>query len=278
MRKEEEKTDYERSLRGRLHEIIFEADTPMGKAFDVALILFIIMSVMVVLLESVEAVREHYGYELYLLEWFFTIVFSIEYVLRLYSLRRPHKYATSFFGVVDLLAVLPTYLDLILPGSRYLLTIRFLRVLRIFRVLKLVKYIGEAGMLSRALLQSFRKITIFLFVVLTLVTILGSLMYVIEGQASGFSSIPKGIYWAIITLTTVGYGDITPATPLGQTVAAFVMILGYSIIAVPTGIVSAEMAAVSKLQISTQSCPDCSSEGHDLGAKHCKNCGAQMSP
>jgi len=263
--------------RERLHEIIFEADTPAGKTFDLILIVCILASVVAVMLESVAPIRQQYGRYLYAAEWGFTIVFTIEYVLRLICIGRPVKYATSFFGVVDLLAVIPTYLDLLVPGSRFLLVIRILRLLRIFRVLKLVQYVADANTLLLAVRASRRKITIFLFAVVTISVIMGSIMYVIEGGAHGFTSIPLSVYWAIVTMTTVGYGDLSPATSLGQTVAAALMILGYSIIAVPTGIVSAEMARSRYTRITTQSCPQCSAEGHDADASHCKHCGSPLS-
>jgi len=260
--------------RMKLHEVIFEADTPAGKAFDVLLILSILASVVVVMLDSMGTVRQQYGRLLYQIEWIFTLLFSAEYALRLLCVGRPGKYATSFYGVVDLLAIVPTYLSLVLPGSQYLLVIRLLRILRIFRILKLVPYLGEARLLMQALRASIRKITVFLYTVLTLVVIFGSLMYVIENEASGFTSIPRSIYWAIVTLTTVGYGDISPQTALGQTLASMVMILGYSIIAVPTGIVTVEMSHAFGHKVSTQVCHECSAEGHDADARHCKFCGA----
>jgi len=262
--------------REKLYEIIFEADTPLGKLFDEILIVCIIASVLVVMLDSVTWIRKDHEGLLYVLEWFFTIIFSIEYVLRLISVKRPVKYATSFFGIVDLLTVIPTYLDLFLPGTRFLLVIRILRVLRIFRVLKLAKYVGEADLLVRAIKASSRKIVIFLFSVITLVVILGSMMYIVEGSDHGFTSIPKSIYWAIVTLTTVGYGDVAPQTSLGQALSVVVMIMGYSIIAVPTGIVTVEMAQAFKESISTRSCHGCSSGGHDPDAKHCKYCGSEL--
>jgi voltage-gated potassium channel len=263
-------------LRARLHEIIFEADTPAGKLFDVLLILSIIISVILVMLDSVSSIQQSYGRLLYFGEWFFTILFTIEYILRLYSIGRPLAYAASFFGVVDLLAILPSFLSIIFPGTHYLLVIRILRVLRIFRVLKLAQYLGEIHILSQALLASRRKITVFLFVVLTLVVIFGALMYLIEDPKHGFTSIPRSIYWAIVTLTTVGYGDISPHTALGQAVSAIIMIIGYGIIAVPTGIITAELTQAYKKNISTQACQQCSAEGHDPDAKHCKYCGAGL--
>ena len=262
--------------RAALHEVIFEADTTMGKVFDVLLIVSILASVVAVMLDSMGAVRQEYGHLLYLTEWVFTLLFTVEYVFRLLCVGRPIKYAVSFYGVVDLLAIIPTYLSLILPGSQYLLVIRILRILRIFRILKLVSYLGEARLLMQALRASGRKVSVFLFTVLTLVVVFGSLMYVIEGAANGFTSIPRSIYWAIVTLTTVGYGDISPQTPLGQGLASLVMILGYSIIAVPTGIVTVEMSQTFSRKVSTQSCPECSAEGHDANARHCKFCGAVL--
>lgn len=261
--------------RKKLHEIIFEAETPMGKAFDVILMWAIILSVLTVVLESVASIREEYGTLLNRIEWFFTILFSIEYILRLLSIRKPWRYAMSFFGVVDILAIAPTYLTLVFPGFQYLLTIRILRLLRVFRVLKLSEYISEARLITSALKASARKIGVFLLGVISLVTIIGSFMYVIEGGENGFSNIPLSIYWAIVTLTTVGYGDLAPQTHLGKFFASIVMILGYGIIAVPTGIVTVEISkAVS--QSPTESCRSCGTEGHDSDASHCKYCGANL--
>ena len=230
------------------------------------------------MLDSVSSISQKWGTLLKTAEWFFTILFTIEYLLRLACAGRAIRYARSFFGIVDILAIVPTYLNLILPGSRYLLVIRLLRVLRIFRILHLSRFVSEANVLMAALASSKRKILVFFFAVLTLVVILGSLMYVIEGHnpQSGFTSIPKSVYWAIVTLTTVGYGDISPQTGIGQMLAAMVMILGYSIIAVPTGIVTAELTQVSKKEITTQTCPQCTRQGHDKDAKHCKHCGASL--
>ncbi len=266
----------DRTWRKILHEVIFEADTPVGKWFDVILILSIVLSVIVVMLDSIASIRKVHGNVLYFFEWFFTILFTIEYIFRLISVGRPIRYSTSFFGIIDLLAILPTYLSLVFPGSHYLIVIRVLRVLRIFRVLKLVQYLAEAKLLMQALRASRRKITVFLFAVLTMVVILGSLMYIIEGEKNGFTSIPRSIYWAIVTLTTVGYGDISPKTGAGQALAAMIMILGYSIIAVPTGIMSVEIARAKEHQITTQVCPECSAEGHDSDALFCKYCGAKL--
>ena len=264
--------------RRRMHTVIFEADTPGGKAFDVVLIASILLSIAVVMLNSVEPISKKMGPLLIGLEWLFTILFTAEYICRLLCVGRATRYARSFYGVVDLLSVLPTFLSLLIPGSHSLLTIRSLRVLRIFRVLKITTYLSEARVLYRALAASRRKIVVFLMVVLTIVVILGSLMYAIEGRDNGFSSIPRGVYWAIVTLTTVGYGDISPQTALGQTIAAAVMILGYSILAIPTGIISFEFAQAAKNapSTSTQSCPQCATEGHDENAKYCKFCGAKL--
>ena len=264
--------------RARLHEIIFEADTPAGRLFDFALIWLILLSVATVVLESVRRVREQYGILLYVLEWSFTVLFTVEYVLRLMSVRRPLRYATSFFGVVDLLAIIPTYLSIFVPGSQYLLVIRILRLLRVFRLLKLSEYVTEADTLRRALRASRRKISVFLSAVVLLVIIIGALMYVVEGEEHGFTSIPISVYWAIVTLTTVGYGDLSPRTPLGQILASIVMIIGYGIIAVPTGIVSVELAHAVRDQqkVSRRSCPECSTEGHDPDAHCCKYCGANL--
>jgi len=263
--------------RSVLHEVIFEADTPAGKAFDIFLLCCIVLSVLAVMLDSVNAVKIQYGGLLYTIEWIFTILFTVEYILRLICVARPFMYAKSFFGIVDLLAIVPTYLSMLLPGSQYLLVIRLLRVLRIFRVLKLVYYLGEASVLIEALRARRRKSAVFLFVVFTIVIIVGSLMYLIESEESGFTSIPRSVYWAIVTLTTVGYGDISPKTSLGQALAALVMILGFSIIAVPTGIVTAEITqAMGQKRVSTQACPECSSEGHEIDAVYCKFCGAKM--
>ena len=266
-------------FRALLHEVIFEADTPAGKIFDVALILSIVVSVLVVMLDSVASIREAHGPLLYGLEWLFTLAFTLEYLLRLYCVGRPWRYATSFFGVVDLLAILPTFLNLLVPGTRYLLVIRALRTIRIWRILKLAQYISELNLILTALKASLKKIVVFLVTVLCLVVILGSLMYIIEPAENGFTSIPRSIYWAIVTLTTVGYGDISPQTGLGQFLAAVAMVLGYSIIAVPTGIVTVELAHAAQRParpVSTQVCRMCAREGHDTDAEFCKYCGAKL--
>ena len=268
-----------KSNRGRrkvLFEVIFEADTPAGKWFDIVLIISILLSVMTVMLDSVSSIRSKYGEFLYAAEWFFTILFTVEYIFRLLCIGKPIRYAISFFGIVDLLAILPTYMSLLFFGSRYLLVVRVLRVLRIFRVLKLGHHTKEAAVLRKALYASRQKIIVFLFVVLTLVVIIGSLMYVIEEEENGFTSIPRSVYWAIVTLTTVGYGDISPKSGMGQFLAAIVMILGYSIIAVPTGIVTVELSRAQKGKSGTQVCPNCSAEGHDKDAQYCKFCGTKL--
>lgn len=271
-----EKTGDRPNWRQRLQVVIFEADTPAGKAFDVALIVCIALSILAVTLESVAGIRARHGRLLLTIEWIFTLLFTVEYVLRLAVVTRPLRYARSFFGAVDLLAILPTWIGLVFPGAHALLTIRSLRLLRVFRVLKLGAYLGEARQISQALRASRRKISVFLFTVVTVVVILGTLLYVIEGPKHGFSDIPTSVYWAIVTLTTVGYGDLSPATPLGKALASVVMILGYGIIAVPTGIVTVEMNRVAGKPVSTQACPACSAEGHDADARHCKHCGAAL--
>lgn len=270
------KADTGQSIRHRLHEIIFEADTKAGKWFDIVLIISIILSVLVVMLESVADFRQAYGRILNWAEWVFTILFTMEYMLRLFCVKKPVNYAVSFYGIIDLCAILPSYLSLLIPGSQYLIVVRILRVLRVFRVLKLVSYIGEASTLARALRASRRKIIVFLMAVITLVIIFGSLMYMIEGVQNGFTSIPKSVYWAVVTMTTVGYGDISPQTSTGQALASLVMILGYAIIAVPTGIVTTELALAGKKEVSTQACPECMAEGHDEDAIYCKRCSARL--
>ena len=262
--------------KARLHEIIFEADTTAGKAFDIALLVSIVLSIVAVVAESVVGLQERYGTLLRAAEWLFTIGFTVEYVLRLISVKRPLRYAVSFFGVVDLLAIAPTYLSLLIAGTQSLLVIRALRLLRVFRVLKLAHFVGESKVLVEALRGSVRKIIVFLGAVLSLVLIVGALMYLIEGEESGFTSIPQSIYWAIVTMTTVGYGNVAPQTVLGKILASMVMILGYGIIAVPTGIVSVELAGARNRSVGTQACRECAAEGHDVDATHCKFCGAGL--
>ncbi|MCB0656371.1 MAG: ion transporter [Saprospiraceae bacterium] len=269
------------ALRDRIHEIIFETETPAGKAFDVLLLLFIVASVVVVLLESMEIYRLRFGSYLTALEWFFTLAFTLEYLLRIYSVYKPGKYIFSFFGIIDLLAILPTYIGLLIVGSHYLVVIRALRLLRIFRVFKLVNFLRQGQIIIESLRRSVPKITVFFFFILIVVTIIGSIMHVLEGGFNaGFSSIPKSIYWAIVTLTTVGYGDITPQSEIGRFLSAFVMVLGYSIIAVPTGIIASDLVRMpsGKEEVSNQSCRYCSSEGHDPDAIFCKYCGERLNP
>ena len=261
------------SWRAQLHTVIFEADTPAGKRFDVALLWAIVLSVLVVLVESVAGVRATYGWELRIVELAFTGLFTVEYILRLLSVKRPLRYAFSFYGLVDLLSILPTFLEILLPGAASLRVVRMLRLLRVFRVLKLVGFLREAQILKDALWASRRKIIVFLSAVLVLVTLLGTVVYIIEDAEAGFTSIPMSIYWAIVTVTTVGYGDIAPQTVLGQMLASLMMILGYAIIAVPTGIVGAELARTDPVDTNTQACPGCGAEGHDDDAVHCKHCG-----
>ncbi|WP_109694868.1 ion transporter [Chitinophaga deserti] len=261
----------------RLQRIIFESDTPAGKAFDIALLGFILSSILVVMLDSVATLHSRYGGLFYVLEWVFTILFTIEYILRLITIRRPVKYMFSFLGIIDLLAVIPTYLSFAFVGAQSLLVLRALRLLRIFRVFRLVQFISEMRFLTVAIGRSLRKISIFILFVLTCVIILGSVIYLVEDENEGFSSIPQSVYWAIVTITTVGYGDVAPATPLGKFIASFIMLLGYGIIAVPTGIVTTEMAHAFKDKgHSTNACPGCGREGHDTDAKYCKFCGAKL--
>ena len=262
-----------------MYEVIFEADTPLGKTFDIVLLWSILLSVAAVLLESVESIGANYGHILYGVEWGFTILFSVEYVIRVFCVRRPVLYIRSFYGVVDLLSILPTYLSLAFGGSQAMIVIRALRLLRVFRVFKLARYVGEASVLTEALRASRPKITVFLLSVLAIVLIVGSMMYLIEGsdENTSFTSIPASIYWTIVTMTTVGYGDIAPTTVMGKTLASAVMIVGYGIIAVPTGIVTAELSVVSsKRRITTQLCDNCHHDGHDPDAEHCKFCGSSL--
>ena len=270
----------ERGWRLRLYTIIFEADTRAGKLFDLVLLACILLSVVVVILDSVDSVSRDHAALFEVLEWMFTALFSIEYAARLACVRRPLRYATSFFGVVDLLAVLPSYLILLLPGAHALLDVRILRLLRIFRILKLAAYVGEYRALGAALAASRRKILIFLSVVLMIALLMGTLLYVVEGPERGYTSIPLSVYWAIVTMTTVGYGDITPQTDLGRLIASVMMLLGWGILAVPTGIVSAELTArrFSQLVPTTRTCHECLSEGHEANAKFCKDCGAKLPP
>ena len=264
--------------RFRLHEIVFEADTRAGKLFDVLLLTAIVGSVAAVMLESVPSVRARHGAALLVVEWGFTILFTVEYFARLAGVRYPSRYARSFFGVVDLLAIVPTYLSLFLPGGQALLVVRVLRMIRVFRVLKLGHYLAGGEEIAQALRASRPKIVVFLASVVSIAVVMGALLYLIEGEANGFTSIPRGVYWAIVTMTTVGYGDISPGTVPGQMVAAVLMIAGYAIIAVPTGIVSVAIAQRSAHPVSTQACLACSAEGHDVDAAFCKYCGERLAP
>jgi len=266
--------------RERLRVIIFEADTPTGKAFDVALLAAILASVAALMLDSVASIRAEYGRVLDIAEWTFTLLFTLEYVLRLACVPVPWHYARSFFGIVDILAILPTYLSLLIPGAEHLLVIRALRLLRVFRVFKLGRFLGEANVLRTAIAGSRHKITVFLGTIMILVTILGTGMYLVEGEEHGFSNIPTSVYWAVVTVTTVGYGDLAPQTVAGKALATIAMILGYSIIAVPTGIVTAQLVESSKKsrEITTRCCPRCLEEGHDFDAKFCKACGSSLEP
>jgi voltage-gated potassium channel len=264
--------------RERTRIIIFEADTPAGKAFDVALLISIGVSVCAVVLESVPSIEAHFGFALRVVEWFLTVVFTAEYIVRLACVTRPLRYATSFFGIVDLLSILPTYMSLLVPGSQSLLVIRSLRLLRVFRVLKLVRYLREANELLYAIRNGGRKVMVFLGTIIVLVSILGSMMFIVEGAENGFTSIPTSMYWAVVTMTTVGYGDLVPKTVVGKGIASLVMIIGYCIIAIPTGIVTAEMMAVGRKGITTRQCPECLTEGHERHAKFCKDCAAPLPP
>lgn len=266
----------DRSLRSRIYEIIFESDTPAGKSFDVGLFIFILISIVVVLMESVETYRVRYQVLFRTVEWILTIIFLIEYLLRLYSVRKPLRYALSFYGIIDLLAILPSFLAFFITAGQSLIVIRALRLLRVFRIFKLGSFMAQGNVIMESINQSKGKIAVFLYFIVILVLIIGSMMYVIEGgRNQAFDSIPTSIYWAIVTLTTVGYGDITPSTNIGKFMSAVVMILGYAVIAVPTGIVSASMINQSR-KVNGQACPHCSKEGHDNDASFCKYCGGTL--
>ncbi len=265
--------------RYRVHEIIYEADTPMGKLFDIILLILILLSVIVVMLESVARIGLKYQNIFLVIEWVITFFFTIEYMARVISVKKPIKYIFSFYGIIDFLSTIPLYLSLVFVGSNYLLTVRALRLLRVFRILKVTRYIGEGNKLRKALIESRAKIFIFIFAVLIVAIITGTLMYLIEGEASGFDNIPVSVYWCIVTLTTVGFGDITPVTPVGQFLATFIMILGYGIIAVPTGIVGTRYARNSSedyVHVNTQSCRNCGIQRHRDDAKFCHNCGDSL--
>ena len=264
------------TLKSRLYEIIFEADTSEGKGFDISLLIVIILSIILVMLESIYSVNEEYGYYLRISEWIITVIFSLEYLLRVWVVKKPLSYIFSFYGIIDLLAILPSFLGLVITGGQSLMVIRALRLLRVFRILKISRYTSEGKSIAHALKASRAKISVFLFAVLMVVIIIGTLMYLIEGEKNGFSSIPRSIYWAIVTITTVGYGDIAPQTALGQIIASLTMILGYAIIAVPTGIVTAEFAQSKDTKSITQVCPECLKEGHDNDSEFCKYCGTKL--
>ncbi len=266
-----------KNFKDKIYEIIFEADTRAGKAFDVVLLVVILMSVVLVMLESVPAIRKNHGDTLILLEWIITVIFTFEYIVRILVVKKPWKYIFSFYGIIDFLAVIPSYLGLIIISYQSLMVIRVLRLLRVFRILKLTRYTAAGRTLAKAIWNSREKISVFIFFVIILVIIVGTLMYLVEGEASGFNSIPVSIYWAIVTLTTVGYGDISPITPMGQFLASLVMIMGYAIIAVPTGIVTAEMMRPST-QSNTQVCSICLHDKHDDDALYCKKCGEKLHP
>lgn len=264
-------------IKEELYEIIFEADTWKGKLFDIVLLIVIVMSIALVMLESIESVRENNRQLLKILEWVITFIFTLEYILRIAIINKPWRYIFSFYGIIDLLSVIPTYLSLVIVGSHSLMVIRVLRLLRVFRILKLTRYTQAGSSLARALWNSRAKISVFIFFVSIIVILVGTLMYLVEGDAGGFTSIPRSIYWAIVTLTTVGYGDISPITPLGQFLASVLMIIGYAIIAVPTGIVTAEMMKPTP-KTNTQVCPNCLYESHDDDAIYCKKCGSKINP
>jgi voltage-gated potassium channel len=264
------------NFRKKLHTIIYEADTTAGKFFDLSLIVLILISVIAVMLESVASIKIKYGHELAVIEWIITFFFTLEYIARIIAVREPLKYILSFYGIIDLLATLPKYIGLFFPGSGVLLAIRAIRLLRIFRILKLGHFVGASNQLATALKTSRVKIAVFLFGVVVLCIIFGTLMYMIEGPEHGFTSIPTSIYWTIVTLTTVGFGDITPATPLGQLMSTIIMIMGYGIIAVPTGLVTAQLMQDNKVDLNTQVCPNCSANKHRDDANYCYNCGTHL--
>ena len=264
-------------VKEKIRSIIFEASTPAGRAFDVFLIIVILLSVLVVLLDSVTSIHSEYGQVLLVIEWSFTLLFTVEYLLRLWTIQNTWLYARSFYGVVDLLGSLPTYLSIWFADAHYFLVVRVLRVLRIFRVFRMVRYVGEAELIAQALTASRRKITVFVCSVLALVVVFGSLMYLVEGGTNTeFSSIPQSIYWAVTTMTTVGYGDVAPDTSLGRGLAAVIMIMGYGIIAVPTGIVTLELNEAHRKRANTRTCPECSAEGHSYEASFCWRCGSAL--
>jgi len=270
------------SWRMRLHAVIFEADTPLGKAFDLVLLLAILASTVAVMLETVESIAAEHGRTLIAIEWVFTVLFTVEYAVRLASVEKPSRYARSFFGVVDLVSFLPTYLSLLIPGAQTLLVVRLLRLLRIFRILKLVRFLDEQAEIRRAIWDSRMKIVVFLYTVLMVVSIMGAAMYLIEHNVNeGFRNIPQSMYWAIVTMTTVGYGDVTPETVPGKVLSSVIILIGYALLVVPTGFVSAEFVSSRarrerEANFTTQACPSCMKSGHDRDARHCKHCGAAL--
>lgn len=263
------------SLKKRWYRIIFETKTPAGKWFDMILLILILISVVVVVMESMATVNRQYGKWLRIIEWIITLAFTVEYIIRIMVVRKPFRYIFSFYGIIDFLAVIPTYIGLFLAGTHSMVVIRVLRLLRIFRIMKFNRYMAEGSIIVRALIASRRKIAVFLFGVFTVVIIIGTLMHLIEGPENGFSNIPRGIYWSIVTLTTVGYGDLYPATTAGRFIASFVMILGYAIIAVPTGIVTAEMSR-NKENGNTRKCQKCGKQQHEDHARYCDRCGTRL--
>ncbi|WP_298768852.1 ion transporter [uncultured Shewanella sp.] len=266
----------EMDLRLSLRRIIFGTETPQGRYFDICLIICITLSVALVFLDTIVSIHSAYGDLIVKLEWFFTLLFTIEYMTRLYCSANRWQYAKSFYGIVDLLSILPTYLILLFPGANFAMVIRVLRLFRVFRVLKLLRYLSEGNVLLQALTQSSRKVIMFFFSVSLIVAVLGSVMYAVEGPDNGFTSIPKSIYWTIVTITTVGYGDITPVTELGQGIAALTMLIGYSIIAIPTGIISAEISQEMRRNRDLRRCSNCLKSGHDTDAHFCNQCGNEL--
>ena len=285
------KPEHKHNWKTKLHEIIYEADTPAGKLFDVVLLIAILASILLVMLESVKSFDDRFHNFLNISEWTITILFTLEYILRVVTVKKPMKYVTSFFGIIDLLSTIPKYLSMIFVGTHALVALRALRLLRVFRILKLARYLGASNQLASAIKASKAKIAVFLFAVLIAAVIFGAIMYLVEGEEHGFTNIPKSVYWCIVTLTTVGFGDITPQTPLGQMIASFIMILGYGIIAVPTGIVSAEYTKATNgkenlsdeereqlktVTLNTQSCENCLAEHHLDGSDFCHKCGQEL--
>lgn len=267
-----------KTLRRRLYKIIFEAETPDGKLFDLLLIAAVIASTICVSLESVASIKARYEAHLHAAEWFFTILFTVEYITRIIVIRRPAAYIFSFFGLVDLISIVPTYLSLLFPGAQMLLAVRVLRLLRVFRVLKLTRYTSATRLIMAAMRESRAKIIVFLWAVVSTVIIVGSVMYLVEGPENGFTSIPTSIYWAVVTMTTVGYGDIVPHTAFGRLLAAMMMVTGYALIAVPTGIMTVELSNLSRTEDFTRCCPFCAKEGHETTASFCSACGKELTP